>query len=115
METFKLQTMTLINNVVFLLFVGALIDTAGDLLMKKWVETQSWQFFIVGMVFYLVGLSCLAFSFNFKNIAVASIIFVLLNIVLLSLAGWIFYGETLKTKEFFGILLGLMAVFLIES
>jgi multidrug transporter EmrE-like cation transporter len=115
MYAIKVQVMPLINNVVFVLFVGALMDTAGDLLMKKWIETHSWTFFSVGMVFYIAALSCLAFSFNFKNIAVASMMFVLLNIVLLSFAGWLFYGDTLKVKEVCGLLLGLGAIFLLES
>lgn len=115
LETIKLQSSQLFSNVVFLLFIGALIDTMGDLLMKQWVETNAKGFYGAGMACYIVGLSFLAYSFTQKNIVVASAIFVVLNLVLLTFASWIFYGEMINKKEFIGIALGVSAILFLDS
>ncbi len=115
LETIKLQSSQLFSNIVFLLFLGAVIDTVGDLLMKQWVETNSKAFYGAGMACYIVGLSCLAYSFTQKNIVVASAIFVVLNLVLLTFASWIFYGEIINKKEFIGIALGISAILFLDS
>ena len=64
---------------LILLLIGGIILTVGDILMKKWVNTNLYLFYFIGMIVYLVGLNFLAQSFKFKNIAVASVIFVIIN------------------------------------
>ncbi len=102
------------NNAILYIAAGAIFDTFGDLFMKNWVASNSKMYFVFGMLFYVVGLSFLAFSFTFKNIVVASVLFLIFNVVLLSLVNWLFYSEPLSTKEIGGLCLGLMAVVLFE-
>lgn len=114
-ETLKIHSTQLFSNIIFLLFLGALIDTVGDLLMKQWAETNSRAFYGAGMACYIVGLSFLAYSFTQKNIVVASAIFVVMNLLLLTVASWIFYGEMINKKELIGIALGISAVLFLDS
>lgn len=99
---------------IILLFIGGLILTVGDIIMKKWVLIDDIYFYITGLAVYLVGLNFLAQSFKFKNIAVASTIFVIFNVVMLSIVSWYYFKETLSTYQILGIILGLVSVVLLE-
>jgi multidrug transporter EmrE-like cation transporter len=99
---------------IILLLIGGIILTVGDILMKKWVTTNSYIFYFIGLAVYLVGLNFLAQSFKFKNIAVASVIFVIFNVVTLSLVSWIYFKETLSPLQIVGICLGIASVIILE-
>lgn len=99
---------------ITLLFLGGLILTIGDLIMKKWVISDSKPLFVFGLAVYLVGLIFLAQSFKYKNIAAASTIFVVFNVLTLSLASWLYFKETLSGFQMLGIILGLCSVIFIE-
>jgi multidrug transporter EmrE-like cation transporter len=103
------------NPIAFiLLFVGGIILTVGDIFMKKWVGTNNYYFYFAGLVIYIVSLNLLAFSFKYKNIAVASIIYIIFNIVTLSIVSWFYFKETLNTMQMVGITLGLISVIVLE-
>lgn len=99
---------------IILLATGAFIDTLGDIIMKKWVINKSIWIFALGMFTYLVGLGFLAYSYNYKNIAVASVIFVILNIIMLSIASWFYFNETLSILQITGIIIGIIAIIVLE-
>jgi len=99
---------------LLLLALGGLILTVGDICMKKWVNTNAYSFYFVGLAIYLVGLNFLAQSFKFKNIAVASVIFVIFNVVTLSFVSWLYFKETLSLLQIVGILIGIVAIVVLE-
>ncbi len=100
---------------IILLFAGGVILTLGDILMKKWVNTSSVYFYLIGLLVYLIGLNFLAVSFRYKNIAVASTILVVFNVITLSIVSWFYFRETLTTYQIIGILLGLSSIFFLEA
>lgn len=102
------------NTGFILLAIGGIILTLGDIFMKKWVSTKSYVFYFIGLAIYLVGLNFLAQSFKFKNIAVASVIFVIFNVVTLSIVSWFYFKETLSTMQIIGIILGITAIIFLE-
>ena len=102
------------NIAIILLAIGAFIDTIGDIIMKKWVISHNIWLFVFGMFTYLVGLGFLAYSYNYKNIAVASVIFVILNIVMLSIASWFYFGESLSRLQIIGIVVGITSIIILE-
>lgn len=69
--------------------------TVGDVLMKQWVEAGSVWLYVAGMAVYLVGLNFLAQSFKYENIAMASAMFVIFNIVTLLIFSWLYFKEPL--------------------
>jgi len=99
---------------IILLAIGGLILTFGDLVMKKWVINNNIYFYIIGLIIYLIGLNFLAQSFKYKNIAIASTIFVIFNVVLLSIFSWFYFKEKLSTFEIIGIVLGLTSIIILE-
>jgi len=101
------------NTVIILLLTGGVILTIGDIIMKKWVLSGSSFLYVVGLSVYLVGLIFLAQSYKFENIAVASAMLVIFNVVTLSLVSWLFFKEPLSVLQMAGIALGLAAVFVL--
>ena len=97
-----------------LLFVGGVILTAGDLVMKKWVVSNSLYTFIFGIFIYMLGMLFLAYSFKYENIAVASTIFVIFNVITLSIFSWLYFKETLTPFQIIGIIIGLVSVIFLE-
>lgn len=97
-----------------LLLTGGIILTAGDLFMKQWVNSNRRLFYIIGLAIYLVGLLFLAQSFKHKNIAVASVIFVLFNVITLAIVSWLYFKEGFSGWQIAGVLLGLASVVILE-
>jgi multidrug transporter EmrE-like cation transporter len=97
-----------------LLAIGGVVLTIGDLFMKKWVVSNFFWIYIIGMFFYIIGLNFLAFSFKYKNIAVASVIFILINIITLLLFSYFYFKEKLGIYEIAGITLGIIAIIMLE-
>ena len=99
---------------LLLIFTGGTVLTIGDLVMKKWVGNSSPLLYVVGLIFYLIGMVFLSQSFKLKNIAVASLMMVLFNIFTLLIACWFFYQEKLSVVQMIGIFLGLVSVVILE-
>lgn len=99
---------------LLLLFIGGLILTVGDIIMKQWIVTQNYYWYWFGIAIYLVSMNFLAHSFRFKNIAIASVIFVLFNIITLSFVSWFYFKEKMNILSIFGLILGLVAITVLE-
>ena len=97
-----------------LLAIGGLILTVGDLFMKEWVVTNKSWVYLVGMIIYIIGLNFLAFSFKYKNIAAATVIFMLINIITLLVFSYFYFHEKLSGLEIAGVILGVAAIVLLE-
>jgi multidrug transporter EmrE-like cation transporter len=97
-----------------ILAIGGITLTVGDLFMKKWTLSNSYFIYIAGMISWIIGLNFLAFSFKYKNIAVASVIFVLFNIITLLFFSYIYFKEKLSVLEIAGMILGVFAIILLE-
>jgi multidrug transporter EmrE-like cation transporter len=110
-----MKEMKTMNWIPFVLLgIGGLILTVGDIVMKEWVVTNKSYFYVIGMVIYLVGMLFLAQSFKYKNIAVASVIFVLFNVITLSIVSWFYFNEKLSSLEMAGMVMGLVSIILLE-
>lgn len=60
------------------------VYTIGDVAMKKWITDMTLMPYLIGAAMYLVGMNFLAFSYLYRNIAVATAICVIINIVSLT-------------------------------
>lgn len=102
------------NIGLILVLIGGLILTVGDVLMKQWSINNNWLTFSIGLLIWTIGLVFLAFSFKTKNIAVASLIFSLSNVIFLTLLSWLYYKEPLTTYQIIGIFLGSGSIIFLE-
>ena len=97
-----------------LVIVGGIVLTVGDLFMKKWVVSGGFNLYAAGLAIYLIGMMFLAQSFKYRNIGVASIMLVIFNITTLSLVSWFYFREKLSLLEIGGLILGIVAVCMME-
>lgn len=99
---------------LYLLIAGGLIFTVGDVLMRFWVGNNKWWYYVGGLAFYLLGVNFLAQSYRFRNIAVASSVIVVINIVTLTLFSWFYFKAKLTPMELFGLGLAIVSVLILE-
>ena len=97
-----------------ILLIGGVVLTAGDIMMKQWVATSSGYWYWIGLSVYIIGLNFLAQSFKYKDIATASVAFVLFNVISLSIVDRLFFNVKLTTLQLTGIIIGLIAIIVLE-
>ncbi|MCB9806348.1 hypothetical protein H6768_00280 [Candidatus Peribacteria bacterium] len=95
--------------------MAGVLLTVGDLVLNAWVDSgDSWKLYTIGILFYFIALNFLAKSYKFENIAVASVIMEVLNLVsYLAISYWKF-GETIARLEILGIAFGIAAIVCFE-
>lgn len=87
--------------------------------MKQWTRvTPGWNFlssfYLLGMLSYGLGLTLYALTLRSKNIAIATVILVLFNIITLLCVGYLFFDEKYTWVEISGVTLGALAILLLE-
>ncbi len=96
------------------LMLGGLILTLGDVFAKEWVRGAGAKWAVLAMAVYMVGMGALMWSFKYKNIAVASVLFVLFNALTLTLLSWWRYKEPLSMPQLAGMAIALAGVIVLE-
>ena len=99
---------------IVLIAVGSLFLTGGDIVFKYWTENEKITLYGFGPVLYLVGLMFLVQSFKHENIAVASTMLVIFNIISLAVASWLMFHEKLSLVQLVGVLFAIIAIVLLE-
>ena len=102
------------NLPLILAISSGLILTAGDIILKKWVTSSFTVYYIVGLILYFINMNFLAQSYRYENIAVASLLRVIFNVITLTLVGYFIFKENITAYEITGIILGIIALFFLE-
>ena len=102
--------------IIVLIFSG-LILTVGDIVLKYWVEKGSDYtslLYLFGVLTYLGGSLLLVESYKHDvNIAVAGILQIMFNTIILLLFTYLFFKEPLTTRQIIGIFVGITSIYLI--
>ena len=98
-----------------LVTVAVLIEAAADVLFKKWAIGGSIASLLVGLLAYTVGTVFWAVSLKAEYLSKAIILFTLLNLIIVALAGVILFEEHLTLTNKMGIILGFVSIVLLES
>ena len=88
-----------------LLAIAATLELIGDLAFKWWAETERWLGLGIGLVVYSMALILFAVLLERAELAVIFALWVGVAAVLLALAGWWFFGETLSLRHGAGLAL----------
>lgn len=103
------------NHLPLILVISAgVILTIGDIILKEWVGTTYKTFYWLGIALYLVSMNLLAHSYKYEDIAVASMVMVIFNVLTLTLVGYFIFKENITPYEISGIVLGIIALILLE-
>ena len=93
-----------------LLLVAATLELGGDLALKWWAETGRWLGFGVGLVVYAIALVLFAVLLKRAELAVIFALWVGVAAVLLALAGWWLFGESLSVRHLIGLALVILGI-----
>ncbi|MDD2325186.1 MAG: SMR family transporter [Alphaproteobacteria bacterium] len=91
---------------------GSVLLTVGDIIFKMWAKQTQISYYLSGLLIYMLGLLCLVESFKTHNMAIASAILVIGNIITLAIVSYFFFGEPLTPKQMAGICTSILAVIL---
>jgi len=99
---------------MFLLIIGGLVLTVGDVFIKKWTIDNSLLHFFIGITLWIIALLLLAYTFKFINIVSATFIEILVNIITLVFADYLFFKDPVTRSEIIGILVGFLAIYILK-
>ena len=97
-----------------LIVICGIFYTIGDVAMKKWITHPTIGMYLTGGLLYVIGMNFLAFSYRYKNIAIATALCVIVNIILLTIVSWAYFKEPLTVKQLIGVAFSIAAIFLLE-
>lgn len=101
-------------SIVWTALSGTLL-TIGDVVLRLWFGKDVPYGFGIAFLLYAIGLLCMMMSFFGKNIAIATVAAVIINVVTYLLFSYIFYGDTLGVWKIIGIGLGLISIAILEG
>ncbi|MFZ5918397.1 MAG: DMT family transporter [Chloroflexota bacterium] len=96
-----------------LLLLAASLELVGDLAFKWWAETDRWQGLGLGLIVYGVALLLFAVLLKRAELTVIFALWVGIATVLLALAGWWLFGETLSLRHLAGLTLVIGGIILL--
>jgi len=104
------------TKILFWLFtlLGVSLEIVGDVFFKKWTVEHRPLLMWGGFIIYSIGALFWAFSLKYEMLSKAISIFTILNLVIVSLIGIIFFKENISVMAKFGIVLGIISIVLIE-
>jgi len=86
----------------------------GDIYFKKWSLESKNALLIIGLLIYFIGTIFWAISLKYEYLSRAISIFTILNLVVVSLVGVLYFKENLSLLNKIGISLGILSVLLME-
>lgn len=93
---------------------GAILEIIGDIFFKKWsIENKSILIWI-GFIVYFAGTVFWALSLKYEVLSKSISVFTILNLVILTLVGIVFFKEDVSLLSKIGILLGIISIIFIE-
>ena len=103
------------NKWFFILIIFAVsFEVLADILFKYWALSTRSIFLWGGVGLYMIGTVIWAYSLKFEYLSKAIIIFAVVNIIVVVLAGVFIFSEDLSLLNKIGILFGIISVILIQ-
>jgi spermidine export protein MdtJ len=101
---------------IFFVLIGLAValEIVGDILFKKWSIENKNYLLIIGLTVYIVGTAFWALSLKYEYLSKAISVFTVLNLVVLSLVGILYFKEDISLINKAGIALGILSIILVE-
>ena len=97
-----------------LVALAVALEVVGDILFKKWSLDSRQALLYLGLLIYFIGTIFWAFSLRYEYISKAISVFTVLNLIIISLVGVLYFNEHLSLLNKIGLGLGILSVILIE-
>jgi glucose uptake protein len=103
------------KNLFFVLLILAVaMEIGADIFFKKWAMQNRMLLLAVGLALYLIGTAFWAYSLKYEQLSKAVIIFTVLNLIGVLLAGLLIFNEKLNLWNKLGVALGVASVILLQ-
>jgi small multidrug resistance pump len=104
-------------KILFWVFIllGVGLEIVGDIFFKKWAIENKPFLIVAGFLIYSLGALFWALSLKYEILSKAISIFTIINLVIVTLVGILFFKEDVSLVGKIGILLGIISIILIES
>ncbi|MBM3271694.1 hypothetical protein FJY94_00180 [Candidatus Kaiserbacteria bacterium] len=99
---------------LLLIACAVFLEAAADIFFKKWTLAHGTPLFAVGLLLYTLGTLLWAYSLRFDTLSRSIVIFTVLNLIVVVLAGVYVFGEHLEPIHILGILLGIASIVLLH-
>jgi multidrug transporter EmrE-like cation transporter len=98
----------------FLLF-AVVLEGSADVLFRRWGLSGGGSSFMFALAIYVIGGACWGLSLQFREVSRGIIVFAMLNVIVVTVAGVLLFDEKLTFANKLGILAGMGSIVLIES
>lgn len=95
--------------IIFILASGLSL-AGGDIMLRKWVATPHYLFYILGFSAYFIGLNCLAQSMKHEQLVIVVTASVVVNILAVLAANYFIFHEPLTVRHLIGVGLGIATI-----
>ena len=103
------------NIGLILISIGAAIEVFADIAFKLWNDRNEIHLIIIGVILYLTGTAFWVASLKYESFTKSGTVFLLLNIILLTMTGLLLFKDNLSNINRLGILIGILSVIMIEQ
>ena len=97
-----------------LIAVAVALEIFGDFLFKKWSIGSESNLLYVGLATYFAGSIFWAISLKYEYLSRAISTFTILNLVIVSMVGIMYFKEDLSLINKVGMALGVLSIILVE-
>jgi len=97
-----------------LIALAVILEVVGDVFFKKWSIDNKNILLYLGLLIYFIGTLFWAVSLKYEYLSKAISIFTILNLIIITLIGVIYFKEDLSLINKVGIGIGILGVILIE-
>ena len=94
--------------------ISSVLLTLADIMLREWFESHWAYGFPITLSVYCIGVFCLVMGFFGQNIALVTMIGILLNIVFYLGYSYFAYGDALNIQQIIGVMLGFGAIYLLK-
>ena len=113
--TISLDNISLNNIGLIFIFIGAIIEALADIFFKIWNDKGDIYLIIIGTVLYLIGTGFWVISLRYESFTKSGTIFLLLNVILLSLIGSFLFKDNISLINRIGIAIGIVSIIMIDA
>ena len=97
-----------------MVILAVALEVAGDIFFKKWAIESKGVLLYIGLLIYFIGTIFWAISLRYEYLSKAISVFTVLNLVIVSVVGILYFKEDLSLINKIGIGFGILSIVLIE-
>ena len=100
--------------IMLLVIIAAFADLMALSAIKEYSRTKKYEFFIIAVLMYIFICLLMAYIFTLREMAVINSLWNAFSVILVLIAGYIFFKEKVTVNEIIGIILIIIATILIS-